>query len=154
MGLPFGIFREPIQTLKSWAPQLRNIANRKEWLSPEFTWIDYTPGISGGGTMTTTPSDVRGKYIVIGNVVIVGVRAVFTTGGVANATVNVDLPLTTSVEADIFVFNGQIADGGNVSGYGLPVLGTRTMQVGRYDSAVWGIGASRGFRLFGAYELV
>lgn len=153
MGLPFGIFREPKQTLLSWAPQLRLIANRKEWLYPEFTWQPYQVSISAGGTMTATPSELRGLYIKIGQLILIEIRAVFTTAVAANPIVNLTLPISTSPNGDMGAFTAQVTDGGaGLAGVGVTSAGSSTLQVSRYDGANWGLGAGRIIRVSGAYE--
>lgn len=152
---PFPIVANIKSTLFSWAPKLRAISNRAEWLGEEFTWTPYQVGISGGGTMTTTPSDLRGLYIKIGEVVLVNIRAVFTTAVAASPIVYLTLPITAGKNGDMGVMNGYAIDGGNnIAAFGVLISGSARMETYRYDGANWGIGAKRTLRIFGAYTII
>lgn len=151
---PFPVLSNVSSTLLSWAPQLRAVSDRATWLGEEFSWQSYQPGISGGGTMTTTPSDLRGFYIKIGEIVFVNIRAVFTTAVAANPVVYLTLPLTTGKNGDMNTLMAAVVDGGNVAGFALGASGASRVEVYRYDGANWGLGANRAIRILGAYTTI
>lgn len=118
--------------------------NNKEWT----TW---TPTVSNDASMTIgSVSITSAQYAVFGQVVFFNFELTFTTGGSADSDVSVTLPLTT---ANAVSFGGFVIDGGSeIGGIAISTAGSATIKVKRYDSANWGLGASRKISLSGCYK--
>lgn len=121
-----------------------------------YDWKDWTPSYSAGGSMTYTSVLTNiARYKRFRDYVIFEARALGTTGGVAADNIRFTLPVVgKNITTAYNNFTCWIDDGGSSCGFATTNTGDgQTVAVYRYDGAVYGLGASRGFSISGLYEI-
>lgn len=121
-----------------------------------YDWNDWTPSYSAGGSMTYTSVTTNiARYKRFRDYVLFQIRALGTTGGVADTNLRFSLPvIAKNVTTAYNNVAGWVDDGGSVCGFGTTNLGDgATMAVYRYDLGSYGLGANRGFSISGLYEI-
>lgn len=151
MKLNLSIGSTPRSTFSNWI----NILTRSSLLGEsDFKWTEFTPNVTTITYPTMTLSsiaDQSGWYLKINQLVVILVRTTFTTGGVAQLSVDIVPPILPSVKSGSALpafCSGTIVDGGSP----LPAciyMDHQRFLVGRPDGALWGLGAGR-LVIFGA----
>jgi hypothetical protein len=128
-----------------------NIAISKTALGTYTTYTTFLPATAGNGSMTLSSIVTNdAKYTQIGKTVTFQVDVSFTTGGTADAIILFTPPVTPTVG---LYGSCQVADGGEIGGTYIYDSGSGKVQVRRYDGAVFTLGAGRGFRITGSYQV-
>lgn len=104
-------------------------------------WLLWTPTLScsGVGCSFSSTSTTFSRYIRLGNLVCFRIFFSGTTGSNPDH-LNATLPATSAESGQACAFG--ISDGGSTIA-AIGVLSTSTVQVARYDAALWSNGASR-----------
>ena len=93
----FALLSNPLATLRDWAPKVRQIAQRRDWLAPEFKMKTWQPTVTGSGAMTVSAITIReARYCVApgDELVWYSFCITLTLGGTVNNQVNVSLPVS------------------------------------------------------------
>lgn len=113
-------------------------------------WTTWSAGSSATGPMTfgTLTVDYSRYRRDIDGRIHIEISVSGTTGGSASSSLTFALPIAPTTAGTIF--KAGIADGGYKLGWGLWTTGF-TVNVYKYDSSNFGIGASRGFIIKDSY---
>jgi len=108
----------------------------------ETDWKDWLPVNSASGSMTwTSVSVIIAKYKLVGNALHIILAEEGTTGGTASTDLISTLPF--SVAQISVAVSGRVRDSIYYGGYGL-ISPVGSVIFRRYDTANFGLGASRG----------
>ncbi len=126
----------------------------------ETRWLSWEPTYGATAPMTYADAGVtteRARYQVQREGVLYDISAYpGTTGGSASASVTCTLPLTPlEVTGTRILGQGTVFDpaGSDVQGYAYQSALTAAILIFKYNSAVWGIGATRGFSVQGRFRI-
>ena len=118
-------------------------------------WTAYTPTVGATGSMTYTTSVKQCSYIQIGKTVHARIHLEGTTGGTASYGITATLPVLPILNGTDRVIGGSchIIDGASdlVGGYHWDGINGR-LEIRKYDSSNWGIGANRQVGILISYE--
>lgn len=144
----FPVFNDARKTLLAWAPFLRKVGNAEGYVGGEFEMQNWHPTIVGNGTLTLSAINIHfARYQQVGKMVWVSLYVDFTTGGIADISVEFSLPVT--VRAAISGVDAQHAPvhvevgAGVETGVILMFSGTNVARAYRPATAAWTLGASR-----------
>lgn len=123
-----------------------------------FTFLDYIPQITTkpGSTMSVSAvASARGSYCLLGNLLLLNIKAVFTTAGVADYWIRASLPpaLKKIPRYSSCFLPANTNDGGWDSGW-VSNADATSILILKNPLAVWGIGASKEIIVNGILEMV
>ena len=153
----FPIFgTQPGKTLANWSSKLENLMSTLVAKFKAEEWTEWQPVITCSGAMTWTEEYKICRYFKVNKTVFFSVRAQGTTGGVASTDIIVPLPLQSKAQ-QVSLYSGSAicTDVTARAGFWFIVASTGNIElvVRRYDSANWGLGASRSIMISGFYEV-
>jgi len=129
---------------------LSDLENPQGWPG----WFSWLPTYSASGGMTfTSVSTQLARYRVSGRTVFFMLRAIGTTSGTQHTELRASLPVTAlAVTGNVVPFHADVTDSAAMLGRGLIDTNGQLLGFGRYDGAVFGIGAGRVLAGQGCYE--
>lgn len=119
-----------------------------EYVQPIWTTWTSSPGGSGSMTYSSVSVDYARYQRQIDGRVNFEISFSGTTGGVASTSLTFALPIAPVTAGTIFT--GSVVDSGYKLGFGLWTAGF-TVNVYKYDSSNYGLGATRGVIMKGSY---
>jgi hypothetical protein len=116
-------------------------------------WFTWTPVYSASGLMTFTSvtTDVA-KFQVIGSTCFVQFGCRGTTGGTADISLEVTLPIA-SINSTFIIGGGAVLyDGGQLGGF-WSTVGITEVAFSKYNNAIWGLGTTKDAKANFHYEI-
>jgi hypothetical protein len=116
------------------------------------TWFDYTPSYAGTESMTYASVTTNlAKFAIFGQMVVVLIKCIGTTGGSASYGVLIGAPVVSADTGNLVAVYSYVNDGGIVAGFAY--ANDAAFEVNRQDGANFGLGANRSFRFSCSYRM-
>ena len=115
------------------------------------TWQNWTPTLTGGGSLSLSTTSATGRYLQVGKVVFFLLNCQASGTGSTHWEVNSTLPVTSSALVGYSIGTGQ---GYNGSAYKLcyaNLISTTSMRIYQYDLTHWGTSPNLEIRATGFY---